>query len=168
MFLAFEVMRKTRNSTLLRTLGLTALSGARTMMAPALLSRHLSQPTGRKRRTSDASAWSSRRTAKVLTLLAAGELVGDKLPFTPARISTPALVGRGLSGALVGAAQFKRSRRSPLAGSTVGIIGALGGAFVTYQLRKRLGEYTGVPDPVWGGVEDLLVVKAGRRLLRHE
>ena len=156
-------MNQSGNSALLRTLGLSALSGARTMMPLALLSRHLSQQTGRKRYP---SIWSSKRTARVLTLLAAGELVGDKLPTAPARISTSALVGRGLSGAIVGAAQFKRRHRSALMGSTVGVIGALGGAFVTYQLRKRLGEYTGAPDPVLGGVEDLLVVKAGRRLLR--
>ena len=158
-------MKRNTSSLLWRTVGVAALAGARTMAAPALVSHALKRrPTRRLGRSRFATMQSS-RTAKVLTVLAAGEMVGDKLPTTPARISPPALIGRGLSGALVGAALFARRRDNSWRGATVGTLSALVGAYATYHLRKRLGELTPVPDPVWGGVEDLLVVKTGQRLL---
>lgn len=148
-----------------QTAGLTALTGARTLAAPALLSRHLSKYPMRRLKRTRFAILQSPRTARVLTTLAAGEMIGDKLPMTPARIRPSALVGRGLSGALVGAALYARQRRSPLRGGVLGTLGALAGAYATYYGRQQLGERTLIPDPVWGGVEDLLVVKLGQRLL---
>ena len=148
-----------------RTLGLAALAGARTLAAPALLSRQLQQHPSRRLSRTRLATLQSPRTAKVLTLLAAGEMIGDKLPGVPARISPIALAGRGLSGALVGATLFASQRDNPWRGAAVGSLSALAGAYATYHLRKQLTESTLVPDPIWGGIEDICVVKAGHRLL---
>ena len=149
----------------MRTLGLTALTGARAMAAPALVSHYLKRRPSRRLGRTRLATLQSPRTANILTVLAAGEMIGDKLPGTPARISPLALVGRGISGALVGATLFARKRDNPWRGATVGALSALVGAYATYHLRKRLAENTHMPDPIWGGLEDMLVVKAGQRLL---
>lgn len=154
------------SSLLWRTAGLAALTGARSMMGPALLSRQLRKQPSRRLGRSRLALMQSFRTAKVLTLLAAGELVGDKLPGTPDRISPPALIGRGLSGALIGATLFTWQRQPRRMGTAVGVLSAVAGAYVTFHLRKRLGQATGFPDPVWAVLEDGLVIATGRRLLR--
>ena len=152
-------------SLLKRTVALSALAGARTMAAPALLSHSLKKRPSRRLSHTRFTTLQSSRTATLLAVLAAGEMVGDKLPSAPARIQTAGLVGRGLSGALVGATLFARQRSNPWRGATVGVLSAIAGAYATYHTRKRLAESTLLPDPVWGGIEDLLVVKVGQRLL---
>ncbi len=154
------------SSGLGRTAGLAALTGARSMMGPALLSRQLRQHPSRRLDRSRLGFMQSSRTTRVLTLLAAGELVGDKLPGVPDRISPPALVGRTLSGALIGATLATRQRQSRRTGASVGAVSAMLGAYATYYLRRRLGQTTGFPDPVWAVLEDALVIGLGRRLLR--
>ena len=135
------------------------------MAAPALLSRALKKRPARRLGRTRLATMQSPRTAKVFTALAIGEMIGDKLPGAADRISTPALVGRALSGALVGATLFARQRNNPWQGATVGVLSAMVGAYATFHLRKRLGEATPLSDPIWGGLEDLLVVKAGHRWL---
>jgi uncharacterized membrane protein len=136
------------------------------MMGPALLSRRLRQRPLRRLGRSRLGFMQSSRTAKVLTLLAAGELLGDKLPGAPNRISPPALAGRTLSGALIGATLATRQRYPRRTGASVGAVSAVLGTYVTYYLRQRLGQTTGFPDPVWAVLEDALVISLGRRLLR--
>ena len=75
------------SSLLERTAGLAALTGARSMMGLALLSRQLRQHSSRRLGRSRLAFMQSSRTANVLTLLAAGELLGDKLPSAPDRIN---------------------------------------------------------------------------------
>ena len=154
------------SSLLWRTAGLAALTGARSMMGPALLSRQLRKQPSRRLGRSRLALMQSSRTAKVLTGLAAGELVGDKLPNCPNRTDPPALIGRALSGALIGATMATRQRQPRRTGALVGAMSAVVGTYVTFHLRKRLGQTTGFPDPVWAVLEDGLVIAAGRRLLR--
>jgi uncharacterized membrane protein len=158
-------MNRFSSSLLGHTAGLAALSGARSMMGLALLSRQLRQHPSRRLGRSRLGFMQSSRTAKVLTLLAVGELVGDKLPSAPDRISSAALTGRALSGALIGATLATRQRQARGTGISVGVVSAVVGTYATFHLRKRLGQTTGVPDPVWAVLEDVLVITLGRRLL---
>ena len=158
--------RLSPSSLLERTAGLAALTGARSMMGLALLSRQLRQHPSRRLGRSRLAFMQSSRTANVLTLLAAGELLGDKLPGAPDRISPPALIGRALSGALIGATLSTRQRQPRRIGVSVGLVSAMAGTYATFHLRKRLGQTTGFPDPVWAVLEDTLVITLGRRLLR--
>ena len=163
---ALLIMKSTKTSSLLQhTIGLAALAGSRTMAAPALVSRSLKKRPSRQFSRTRFATMQSPGTARLLTVLAAGEMIGDKLPGVPARICPTALIGRGLSGALVGATLFARQHDSPWRGAAVGVLSAMAGAYATYYLRKTLADHTLLPDPVWGGLEDLLVVKAGQRLL---
>ena len=154
------------SSSLGRTAGLAALSGARSMMGSALLSERLRKHPSRRLGRSRLGFMQSSRTAEVLALLAAGELIGDKLPGAPDRISSPALTGRALSGALIGATLSARQRQPRSTGVFIGVVSAVVGTYATYHLRKGLGRTTGFPDPVWAALEDTLVIILGRCLLR--
>lgn len=98
---------------------------------------------------------------RLLVLLAVGEFVGDKLPFTPSRLELGPLFGRMLFGGLAGAAIASEARRSPALGAVLGVGGAVLGAQAGYHARAALDEVTGIPDPVWGAAEDVAAVTLG-------
>ena len=111
--------------------------------------------------------WLRHRAATVgLGLAAAGELVGDKLPMVPPRIEPPSLIGRSATGALVGAAVARESGQPLLPGTLVGVAGAIAGSYGGYYARRGLGRLTGLPDPFWGGVEDVVALGLGALAVR--
>lgn len=142
---------KKRSFTSALLLGVTA--GLRTMTAPAALALARQQPGAER-------IWflDSPRTVRVLTGLAVGELVFDKLPFAPKRIAPAALSGRLLSGAMCGAAVAPEDET---AGALLGIAGALASSFAGYFLRRRLGRVRGVPDALIGLSEDAVAIGIG-------
>jgi uncharacterized membrane protein len=73
----------------------------------------------------------------VFTALAAGELVVDKLPWTPSRLTPLQLGARLASGAFCGAAFGGASGLAAL-GAGLGAAGALGGALAGASFRARL------------------------------
>jgi len=88
----------------------------------------------------------------VATGLALGELVGDKLPKTPARTSPPPLVGRIVGGAVVGAVAGGPR------GAAVGAASSLAASFAFERLRAAIVERTGTPDVAVALGEDALAV----------
>ena len=97
----------------------------------------------------------------VLTLLAMGELVGDKLTSTPSRLSRPPLNGRIVLGGLNGAMLAAAHSQSYLLGGLLGVVGAIAGAFTGYTVRSRLVRALGVPDPVSAVLEELIAIGGG-------
>jgi uncharacterized membrane protein len=140
-----------RSFTSALLLGVTA--GLRTMTAPASLALAQQQPGAER-------IWllGSPRAARILTTLALGELVFDKLPFAPSRIAPAGLSGRLLSGAMCGAAVV---REDQVAGALLGIAGALTSSFAGYALRKRAWQASGIPDALIGLAEDGLAIGIG-------
>jgi len=67
--------------------------------------------------------------------LAAGELLGDKLPSAPDRIIAPGIAARLVTGAVTGAALAPCRRRG--AAAALGAAGAVGAAYLTFHLRVR-------------------------------
>ena len=146
------------------TLGLAAIAGLRSMAAPALLARavrcgDLDAP--------NLPALGSPRVSALLSLLAVGEMIADKTPLVPARTSAPALLGRVLSGALVGAAVFASERRDKNAGAILGALCAAGAAHAGEALRTVGSEQLGFPNAALGVLEDRVVLALGNRLLRR-
>ncbi len=158
-------MRRKTKKLLKQTIGLAALSGMRTMSAPAFLSNYLKDHRSRRLKRTRLGFMQSDKTATILSLLAAGELVGDKLPKTPNRIIPGALVGRGLSGALVGATLFMANRRNGWEGAVIGLGTALASTYISFYVRKQLATRTIIPDTVLGALEDGIVVQSGLKLL---
>jgi uncharacterized membrane protein len=149
-----------------RALGLGAISGLRSLSGPAFVSRAASRGDLNLDGTFLAFL-SSPRLSKALVLMELGELVGDKLPATPSRTSSPPLLGRAASGALVGAAVFVSEGRRATTGAALGSTAAIVAALAGERLRALAVEKTGLPDPVVALAEDATVLLVGLRSLRN-
>jgi hypothetical protein len=81
-------------------------------------------------------------------LLAVAELIGDKSSRVPPRTSPAPLVGRALSGVVVGAASGGRR------GGVIGALAAVAGSYAGQYGRAALGRATGKPDAIFAVAED--------------
>ena len=81
---------------------------------------------------------STHRAAVATSLLAAGELVGDKLPFTPDRTDIGPMLGRLAAGAIVGATIGALTDRPRLQTALVGALAAAAGTQLGFRGRRRL------------------------------
>lgn len=82
----------------------------------------------------------------VFTLLALGELVGDKLASTPSRASVFPFTARVAFGGLVGALIATGLKGSVVEGVVLGVIGAVVGTLAGYHIRHHLVDQKGWPD----------------------
>lgn len=90
----------------------------------------------------------------IITVLAVGELIADKLPKTPSRKAAGPFGFRIVSGALCGAALGAGS----LGGAIAGALGAVAGTLGGYELRMRLVKATGGRDLPIALLEDVIAV----------
>jgi uncharacterized membrane protein len=149
-----------------RAAGLGAVAGLRSMAAPAALSRTAQRGDLDGLRDTPLALLGSRRVSTLLSLFEVGELIGDKLPVMPSRTSSPPLIGRGASGALVGAALFAAEGRRAATGGVIGAASALTGAYAGERLRVLGTQRLGVPDLPLALVEDAIALFGAYRLLR--
>lgn len=141
-----------------------AISGSRSALGPALAAQALANDFDPPPQEFAQRAFRSKPARIALGALALAEMAFDKMPFAPRRIAWPVLVGRALSGWTAGALLAPRGdRRAIYAGAAIGAAAAIGGAFLTYGLRKVAAER--VPSPLAGIVEDALVLGVGRQLI---
>jgi uncharacterized membrane protein len=101
---------------------------------------------------------------------AGGELIADKLPITPSRLSSGPFLQRLATGGTVGGAVHYDAGYSRALGFVLGAVGAGAGAAAATKLRATAAERTRLPEPLLGAIEDLLavglafaVISAGRR-----
>ena len=106
-------------------------------------------------------------TACVFTLAAIGELVNDKLPKTPSRLSPGGLVPRILFGGLAGAAVALGGGQSLWLGVVLGVVGSLAGAYAGYHIRKSVVAALGTKDLYIALVEDLVAICGGLLIVSH-
>jgi uncharacterized membrane protein len=147
-----------------QTVGLGTVAGFRSMTAPALLSANLVKFHPQGLTGSPLRYLQKPLVANGLKLLAGSEMVGDKLPQTPDRIAPPVLLGRLLSGALVGAALYRANHANTRNGALLGGLVAGVATFGSFWLRKKATRESGLPISVVGGFEDLLVLGSGLAL----
>jgi uncharacterized membrane protein len=96
--------------------------------------------------------------AIVFALLAAFEIVNDKLPKTPPRTAPAGLIARIVMGGFTGACLASTAGASIILGATVAIVGALAGTFGGYHARRGLVRVSGAPDYIVAVAEDLVAV----------
>lgn len=96
-------------------------------------------------------------TPYIISVLAIGELIADKLPKTPSRKSPPGFIGRILTGGLSGAA-LGATGGSWVIGLIAGVIGAIAGTLGGYEFRARLVKATGGKDLPIALLEDVIAV----------
>ena len=98
-------------------------------------------------------------TPYVFSVLAIGELIGDKLPKTPSRKAPLGLVARIVTGALCGGA-IGANEQVLVPGVIAGVIGALAGTYGGYEFRSRLVKSTGGKDLPIALLEDAIAIGA--------
>ena len=152
----------------LRTVAFAAISGVRSMAAPALLARAASRGDVPGLRATPLGFLGDDRAATILQTLMVGEMIGDKTPFIPSRVAAGPLFGRAVSGALVGSALFLSRGRQNLSGALLGALSALAGVYAADRLRSATTQGLSLPDPLFGLLEDGLILVGGNRLLRRE
>ena len=86
-------------------------------------------------------------TRYILSLLALGELINDKLPKTPSRTVPPQFITRIVTGAFSGAV-LGTSRDALLSGIVGGAIGAVVGTFGGSAVRTALARMAGKDLPI--------------------
>jgi uncharacterized membrane protein len=94
----------------------------------------------------------------VLGVLMLGELIADKLPFTPSRTRLGPFAGRIVAGGLAGAGLMAGSGHSLGVGAVTGALGAVAGTLGGYRARTGLVRRLNVPDFVIALAEDIVAV----------
>ena len=96
--------------------------------------------------------------AYILTALAIGELITDKLPFVGSRLKPGPLGGRIISGALCGAVLCTASQQAVAGGAIAGAIGGVAGSFAGYAVRRHLTVVRKLPDLAVALAEDVVAI----------
>jgi uncharacterized membrane protein len=96
-------------------------------------------------------------TPYILTALAIGEIINDKLPKTPSRKAPVPFLARIVTGALSGAA-VGTAGEALTGGLIAGIVGAVLGTLGGYEFRARLVRAIGGKDLPIALVEDAIAV----------
>lgn len=105
--------------------------------------------------------------AVILSILAFGKIVGDKLPKTPNRTKPGPLPGRILTGALSGAAIFIATHHAVALGAIVRGLGSVVGAFSGFHLRCAIVQNLNVRDMAVAFVEDAVAIGGGLLIVSY-
>jgi uncharacterized membrane protein len=145
------------NYFLALALGIGIVAGLRSLTAPAAIAwaAHLGWLDLQGSRL---AFMASTVAVAVFSLLAIGELIGDKLPKTPRRTAIAPLLARIFSGALCGACLGAATNRPLLPAALLAGIGGVIGAFTGYEIRRRLVSRLHLRDLVVAVCEDLIAI----------
>jgi uncharacterized membrane protein len=100
-------------------------------------------------------------TLVIITLMAIGEIINDKLPKTPARTSAGGLIPRILFGGFSGAAVAISVGEGVVVGAILGIVGALVGTYAGYHIRHAIVTKANLPDLPVALLEDVIAIAGG-------
>ena len=133
------------------------MAGLRSLTAPAVVAwgAHLSWLN---LHGSSLAFIGSTPAVAILSVLAIGELIADKLPMIPKRTAPAPLMARIVTGGLCGACLCAAAGQSLVAGALLGGIGGVVGAFLGYSIRRRLVNDLHVNDFVIAVCEDVVAV----------
>ncbi len=139
-----------------------AVAGIRSLSAPAMLGK-VAKAGLLPAKNSRFDFLNNPKVSYPLLAVAVGELILDKLPFTPARTKLPFLIGRAVTGGFTGAAISASKKRSAVLGALIGAAAAVGASYAGYHLRRKASEK--VPGTVVGLLEDAVAAGAGMVIL---
>jgi uncharacterized membrane protein len=147
-------------------LAIGVVAGLRSMIAPALVA--WAARLGWINLHSTAVAWmSSTGAVVVFSLVAIGELIGDKLPFTPKRTQPLPLSARIILGGFCGLCLSAAMHRSLFPAAIVGAIGGFLGAFAGYNVRMWLVRSLHTRDVLIALAEDLIALGLAIFVVSH-
>lgn len=157
-------MATSNKNPYLRALTLGAMSGIRSMTAPAFLSYDASRNGSGGLDGTVFSMLGRRNVANVIALMSAGEIVADKLPFIPNRTDPGPLFGRLAIGGTSGAVAFVEEDKPALIGGLIGALAALISTNVSFQVRMALSRK--IPGVLAAVVGDAVALGLGLTTLR--
>jgi uncharacterized membrane protein len=96
-------------------------------------------------------------TPYILSALAIGELINDKLPKTPSRKAPASFAFRVVAGAICGAA-LAAPGEALIGGLLAGALGAVAGTLGGYEFRARLVKASGGKDLPIALLEDAIAI----------
>jgi uncharacterized membrane protein len=85
-----------------------------------------------------------------------GELIGDKLPMTPSRLTPPGLASRVISASLAAAVLTRSGHRHPVPAVAIASAAAVAAAKIGHDTRCALARR--LPDPAVAVVEDAVAI----------
>jgi uncharacterized membrane protein len=138
-------------------IGIGFVAGLRSLLAPAVVA-WAAHVGWLNLHGSVLAFMESTAAVAIFSIFAIGELIADKLPKTPKRTAPAPLLARFFLGALGGASLIAAAGKSLVLGALLGGIGGLIGAFVGYQIRKRLVNNLHVRDLFVAICEDLVAI----------
>lgn len=143
------------NYVFVLALGIGIVAGLRSLTAPAVVAwgAHLSWLN---LHGSLLAFMGSTPAVAILSVLAIGELIADKLPMIPKRTAPAPLMARVVTGGLCGECLCAAAGQSLIAGALLGGIGGIVGAFLGYGIRRRLDLH--IKDLVVAICEDVVAV----------
>ena len=146
--------------------GIGLVAGLRSLTAPAAVSwaAHLGWLN---LHSSPLAFMGSTVAVAILSLLAIGELIADKMPKTPSRTSLVPLLARILMGGLCGASLCASANQPLLIGALLGGMDAVIGAFAGYEIRRRLVSKLNTKDIFIAIPEDLIAIGLACFLVIH-
>jgi len=137
--------------------GIGVVAGLRSLMAPAAIAWAAHLGWLHLQGTS-LGFMGSKAAVVTFSLLAIGELIGDKLPRVPKRTAAAPLLARIVTGGLSGACLCASANQSLGIGMLLGAVGAVIGAFGGYHVRKYLVNQLKLPDLIIALLEDLIAI----------
>lgn len=156
----------TSSGVLWGALAIGLVTGMRSTLAPAMVSHALADRNDLDAIGEPARTLAAPRTRHLLAPLAAGELLGDKLPFAPDRTIAPSMAVRAVSGGLCAAALAGTRRQPMMLPALLGATAACVSSVVMIRLRKRYR--TGaISNAALGLAEDGLAFALGNAGLRR-
>ena len=137
--------------------GIGIVAGLRSLTAPAVVAwaAHLGWLN---LQDSPFAFMGSTVAVAIFSLLAIGELIGDKWPGTPARTALAPLLARIVMGGLCGECLCASAGQSLVIGAVLGGIGGVVGAFAGYEIRRRLVNKLHIKDLFVALCEDLVAI----------
>ena len=154
------------NCVFLLAIGIGIVAGLRSLLAPAIVAwaAHFGSLN---LHGSPFAFMGSTAAVAIFSIFAIGELVADKLPKTPKRTAFAPLLARILLGGLSGASLFAATGKSLLTGAVLGATGGVVGAFVGYEIRRRIVNNLHIKDIFVAICEDLVAIALAYFLVWH-
>ena len=147
-----------RNTHIWQTLATGWMAGMRSTSALMMITNLVKHAPVFSGKTKSMQLLAKSATVYTINAMAALELIGDKLPSTPARTEKKSLIGRTSIGAISGAVIYSLARKNAYMGALLGGLTALASTYAMYELRKTVKQKTSAPDLPVALAEDALVV----------
>jgi uncharacterized membrane protein len=137
--------------------GIGVVAGLRALTAPAVVS-WAAYLGWLNLQGSPVAFMASKWAVAIFSVLAIFEFIADLLPKIPKRTAPAPLAARILVGGLCGACLCVSANQSLSLGAVFGAIGAVIGAFVGYEIRKRVVTGWKIKDVFIAIPEDLIAI----------